>query len=441
MRSLSDRSASLVRPTHSRPPASLCKDDTSVAGALGRIHLLLIVPASAIWIPVTAVPGVGTIAACDLLQLSLWCLVLFCTLSSFRRRRLNTATVWLATLPFLIGLLAALASWDYSGRSDQAQFELALYAKKFGFAACVLPALAMFWTPAFAHPLRLMLLAVSVASAAVTLVPGALDLLPATQRLTEHSFQEGRVPGLFANPNDLAYVSVALATCYFALVRRPDTIRAFVEASIVLVSTAFNLILSGSRSGMAGAFVATGFVLLRHRIGFVPRVALVVLAMSATVAGLTYNEVFASRVERVYADGLRENNLAERITAQRAAVMTWFDHPLGVGSRHASEAIAPHLQSQMLFFGTADSVYIDTLLSSGVLGVSALLALFALAWHLIGRCPDKTRQLVLRAGLLAFLVFGTASVSPASASVAPSFFLMISMAQLRTRSTDVSTHE
>jgi O-antigen ligase len=72
-------------------------------------------------------------------------------------------------------------------------------------------------------------------------------------------------------------------------------------------------------------------------------------------------------------------------------------------------------------FTTSDSVYTDTLLGAGFLGLGALVLVLVLAWHQASGRADEGRR-IRQAGLIAFLFFGTASVIPMSVFVAPLFF-------------------
>ena len=81
-------------------------------------------------------------------------------------------------------------------------------------------------------------------------------------------------------------------------------------------------------------------------------------------------------------------------------------------------------------FTTSDSVYLDTLLGAGFLGLACLLGLLHLAWRHVGRAagPASRRGAVLKGGLLAFLCFGTATVVPISVFLSPLFFSIVGAA-------------
>jgi hypothetical protein len=79
---------------------------------------------------------------------------------------------------------------------------------------------------------------------------------------------------------------------------------------------------------------------------------------------------------------------------------------------------------------TTDSVYFDTLLGAGFLGLFCLLGLFWTAWRHVGRSVvvGRRRAHLLKAGLVAFLLFGSATVVPVSIFLSPLFFSLVGMA-------------
>jgi hypothetical protein len=73
---------------------------------------------------------------------------------------------------------------------------------------------------------------------------------------------------------------------------------------------------------------------------------------------------------------------------------------------------------------TSDSLYFDTLLAAGFPGILCLLSLLLIAWRHVAcsRAASLPGVRILKGGLLAFAVFGTATVVPISVFLSPLFF-------------------
>jgi O-antigen ligase len=124
---------------------------------------------------------------------------------------------------------------------------------------------------------------------------------------------------------------------------------------------------------------------------------------------------------------MKEDNVEYRLRAQAIGVDAALAHPFGVGFDGMRRATA----GARLRVTTTDSVYVDTLLAAGFLGLFAYLVLIWLAWLEIGRSRHVTPSAlsILRAGLAAFVLFGLSSVVPLSVFLAPLFFSMIGVAE------------
>ncbi|BDG02304.1 O-antigen ligase family protein [Anaeromyxobacter oryzae] len=394
--------------------------------------VLVLVPASLIWWPIGVIPGLGTITISDAILITLWALT---ALGVGAARHLGwraRTAIGIALLPLAVGGLGALAAWLSSGSPGDAALELSLHLKKYGLAAVLPLALVVFPVRRLAAAVRVVIVCTLLASSLAVIFPELADRLPLAARIQEDDpeFEEGRSVGLGSNPNDFAYTSMGLAVLDLALARRRRGALAWAGDAIVLASAGFNVVASASRSGMLAAAAATAYLLVRWRGAPVARIAIAGMLAVAVVLGLRYDDAFAERTVRFFRQGAGEANLAGRLAAQRSALATAVEHPLGVGSRHTIPAMTPHLAGYGNYLGTTDSLYMDTLLASGFLGLVALLLLLRRGWLLISRCDDGRRRVLLQAGFIAFLTAGLASVSPASFFVAPTFFLLVAVSTL-----------
>jgi len=145
------------------------------------------------------------------------------------------------------------------------------------------------------------------------------------------------------------------------------------------------------------------------------------------MAGLSYSTVFEQRLSKAYHEGFSEENVSTRLDAQWLATRASLSHPFGVGYTGLKRAM-----NETTSFGlaTTDSVYCDTLLGAGFAGLLCLLALLWTAWRHIALClPARDpRAHALRSGLVAFVMFGAATVVPVSVYLAPLFFTLVGSA-------------
>ena len=269
---------------------------------------------------------------------------------------------------------------------------------------------------------------ITVAALAVfTLFPDLQGWLPRPDAWDDVYAHEGRSVGPLMNPNDLAYAACALALLHIALlptrrVRGLDR----VLLGIVLASAATCVVESGSRSGFIGITEALAFLAASRRISLSTRAVIVTVGVVIFAAGMAYSAVFETRLSRAYQMGMREENVYTRVDAQALAVRTALAYPLGVGFTSFARISA---RTGDVPFTTSDSVYFDTLLGAGFLGFACFLALIARRGCALSRASAGTqREAVLKAGLLAFLFFGAATVVPISVFLSPLFFSLVGAA-------------
>jgi O-antigen ligase len=383
---------------------------------VGRGLLLLSVPLSVVWIPVAYAPGLGNVTLSDVVLMSLWAAVaaeLTVRGAAGVGRSPLVLLVAAASIGVLAGLGAVIGDFDKTWA-----IEAAFNMKRFGIPAILPLAAALFRARGLSRATRVLSL---LAMAAMVLFVARPELQahlprPATWNPAE---MDDRPTGLLTNANDLAYASVGLAVLHAAFFPRRAGLLARAALAATLAGAGYCVLSSGSRSGLIGSLLAVAFVILVSRIGWRTKALLVAVSVAAVMGGLSASAVFRDRIERFYRERLADENVSSRLEAQWIAVQASMERPLGVGYQNFLAATSNIRESYA--FTTSDSVYTDTLLGAGYLGLAALLATFGLAWHLAtGRGGDGKR--IRQAGLVAFLFFGTASVIPISIFVAPLFF-------------------
>jgi O-antigen ligase len=386
----------------------------------GRALLLVAIAGSLVWFPI-ARTGAGTIAGSDAALISLWALtILDLLLRGTSDVDVDSASI--AVLAIFIALLAAFGS-ALTRSSATGPFEFMLFMKRFGLAAIIPLAAARFGSPSLGRSLRV-LTALGMATFVVfALRPELHDLLPKPD-----DFQEGireRAMGTGMNPNNLAYAAIALAILHAALLPRRAGRGGKLALGAVLAGAGFCVVVSGSRSGLLGGVAALGYLIARSPMGAKAKLAVSTGAAAVLVIGLSVSPVFQERLGRLYREGAGEANVQGRMHAQWLAVQTSIEHPLGVGYRNIQWA--SRSSDTYYAFATTDSVYLDTLLGAGIAGLLALVLLFRACWRRISRAREHPRvEMTLRAGLVAFLTFGAATVVPMSIFLAPLFYAVVS---------------
>jgi O-antigen ligase len=386
----------------------------------GRTLLLAAVAGSLVWFPL-ARTGAGTIAGSDAALIALW-LVTIVDLLLRGGADVDRDSASIPVLAIFIALLAALGS-ALARSSDTGPFEFMLFMKRFGLAAIIPLAAGRFGSPSLGRSLRV-LTALGMATFVVfALRPELHELLPRPDDYQD--VLRERAMGTGMNPNNLAYAAIALALLHAALLPRRAGLGGKLALGAVLAGSGFCVVVSGSRSGLAGGVAALGYLVARSPMGAKAKLAVSTGAVAVLVVGLSLSPVFQERLGRLYREGTGEANVQGRIHAQWLATRAAMEHPFGVGYRNiqwASRSSETHYA-----FATTDSVYLDTLLGAGVPGLLALLLLFRACWRRISQVREHPRvERTLRAGLVAFLLFGAATVVPMSIFLAPLFYAVVS---------------
>jgi hypothetical protein len=396
---------------------------------LGRILLVAVIPLSLIWLPVGHIPGAGNVSAGDVAQLGLWVLSAVALLVH-GDAEMDVRAPLIAVLAVVIGLLAGIGAQLTFLDGKGLWLETALLMKRFGLAAVVPLASALFGSRSTGSWIRLASFVMIAVLFAFQLDPSLQDSLPRPEDYDADIFATvGRATGSVTNPNDFAYASVALFILHATfLPRRPGFFDRIVLAA-AFAGAATCLASSGSRSGLVGAAGALAFVVLTSRVRISVKVALLATAWIGVVIGLSYSSVFERRIEKAYYEGFSEENVAARVQMQLLAVRTAAAHPYGIGYSNFARATAR--DGAWLEYGTADSVYFDTLLAAGFLGLVCLLTLLRCAWTFVSkaRSRDDPRGHFIKAGLVAFFLFGAATVVPISVFLAPLFFSIVGAAE------------
>jgi O-antigen ligase len=382
----------------------------------GRGLLLLSIPLSVVWIPVANVPGLGNVALADVVLLALWAAV-SCELLVRGARGVGRTPLLLVAAAAAVGVFAGLGA-EIEGFDRTWILEALHLMKRFGFAAILPLAAATFRARGLSRGTRALTLLSMAAMVLFVAVPQLQAHLP-RPAAWDPADMDDRPTGLLTNANDLAYAAVGLAVLHAASLPRRARLAARAALAATLAGGAYCVLSSGSRSGLLGSTVAVAFVVLVSRIRWRTKALLLGVSAAAIVAGLSASAIFHERMERFYRERLADENVSSRLEAQWIAVQTSVAKPLGVGYQNFLPATS-NIRERYAFT-TSDSVYTDTLLGAGFLGLAALLLVLGLAWHAASSRGDDGRR-VRQAGLLAFLFFGTASVIPMSVFVAPLFF-------------------
>jgi len=417
----------------SRPPVPI----TSVLGRslrfAGATATVLAVPASLFWLPVATIPGLGRVTLSDLNLLSLWMVAALHILSrrsADPQRRLPMRMVGFSVL---LAVLAAFGAFTSEWPSSPA-FEFGLQMKRFGLAGVLPLSMYLFDSNATRKALLLSLTLCTIAMLVFAISPDLREkyLAVATQN---EGFQApaDRMSGLVSNPNDAAYVAVCLGTIVGTLIyarRAVGILRSLSFAGLFAMAIGA-VVLSGSRSGAIGLMVGVLFLAFRGgwprraRIGILLFVGVTLVALGRT------NDVFQDRFRAAYTHGPSEENFAGRVQAQWIVTMAATENPLGIGYKHFPEVTRKFCEGTTLsVVNGSDSIYFDTLLGTGFLGLLVLLGLYRDCWRYSRQIRGASGRSValVQAGLVALSVFGFATVSPMSVFVAPVAFSLVGCA-------------
>ncbi|MBI5549658.1 MAG: O-antigen ligase family protein [Deltaproteobacteria bacterium] len=386
----------------------------------GRALLLVIVPTSLVWLPLGSVPGAGNLAASDLALLGLW-IVTGASVVTASEREVRLTPLLIAVLALVIGMLAGIGK-ALSDPQGDGVLEFMLFMKRFALASVVPFAATRFRSRTMGTWVRAVTFVSTAGLVLFTYLPELQQMLPRPETWDPVTLED-RASGALTNPNDLSYAALALAILHTACLPRRPTLASRVLLGLVLAGSAMCLVASGSRSGVLGAAGALLYIVSASDIRFSAKLGLIAAAAVTVAVGLSSGGVFQERMGSVYSHGLGEENVSSRLDAQALAIRTSLSHPFGVGFTGFARAAAAEGPSPLTLV-TSDSVYFDTLLGAGYPGLICLVALLLLAWRHVtrSRAAGDPGGGVLKGGLIAFALFGTATVVPVSVFLAPLFF-------------------
>lgn len=400
-----------------------------------RLAILAAIPLACLWWPLGTIPAAGRVTLSDAVLFTLWVLSAWEVLLR-AGSGVGARPIALVLLVVAIGALAGVGAAVTASRTH-GTFEFALFMKRFGLAGILPLAAHVFRAQWMASGVRIVTTAAVAAQTLFTLHPPLQAYLVRPENYEDVFL--GRATGLLTNPNDLAYSVVSLAILHGAATPWPARARDRALLLLVLTGAGICLVSAASRSGLLGSGAALLFLILLSRMRFWTKGALVAAAVLTVAVGFASTSVFEQRVSRAYREGRSEENVSSRLEMQWIAFRAFVDHPLGVGYTGLEDAGSS--VSRKYDLKGSDSVYFDTLLGAGVLGLLALLWLFWTAWkHVAGEARDDPRSRLLQAGILAYLVFGTAAVVPIAVSSAPLFFAIVASASFLSSRVPTSRH-
>jgi hypothetical protein len=244
-----------------------------------------------------------------------------------------------------------------------------------------------------------------------------------------------RATGMISNPNDSAYIVICAFSATAALVSSGGKRRYWSNALtwIAVAGALVVIVLSGSRSGVIAFLAGVSYFILYSRWSIERKAVILSFLVLAGFIGLSLSGEFQQRLESAVTLRLGEENVSSRLQAQYVALIAAVENPFGVGFLNFPQATA-HLSGGMVFSAVegSDSVYLETLLGSGFLGLGALLLLYRMWWRYVGLSlrsfPEAS--LMVRGGCLAVFVLGLATVSPISIFVSPAAFFMVGCSAL-----------
>lgn len=332
-------------------------------------------------------------------------------------------------LAMLLGVLTALGALAFGGVIGPG-IELSIYLKRFGLAAVLPLAISCFGSARLYRWIPIMLFLCILTMTVFSIFPEFRVGLMVVSLEIGSAANGNRAMGLISNPNDSAYVVICAVVVVIAMIFAGKR-RAFWHYMLMVSATVaclITVVLSASRSAVLGILLGLFYYLLASCLPISKRALIACVFCLGGYVGIAYSSEFQQRMESALVIHLGEENVESRLQAQYVTLLSAIENPLGVGFSNFPEATA-HLSHGMPFSAVegSDSVYFDTLLASGFLGLATLLLLFFKCWK-YQRSPSRRATealLVLRAGCIAVSVFGLASVSPFSIFVSPIAFFMV----------------
>lgn len=410
------------------PPRERRHVSTAIFSNLAEILILAAVPASVFWFPLVELDEIGRITVSDFVLACLWIVSIACLPVPRYRSWHQKVGLRIIAFTVVIGILATVGAL-ISPYGRDALFQFSFHMKRFGLASILPLALALFGTPRLFRRLRYVLLVVLLAMAAFSVFPAWRQRLPIVEDVPPMSTPV-RAIGMISNPNDMGYLAVGIFALFVALFAAFPVARSRRISIVTLGSAAAMvcIVMSGSRSAVLGLLVGTAYYLFKTPRGVIHKVSILLLLSLVAFVGMQSSDVFRERVSAAYSQRLQERNIDGRLQAQWIAIRATIENPFGIGFTNFGDATTRlSIGSSFTSVEGSDSIYIDTLLGAGVLGLVTLLMLFRTCWKFIQRSPPGKffASKALASGVVAMFTIGMAAVAPASVFVASLFFLMV----------------
>jgi hypothetical protein len=420
---------------HLRPRCNTRRRALNLSG-VHSILLSLVLPLAVVWIPVSRQTGLGTVTLLDIVLCLLWLTTLFrlrCVSVSYRPYKLAAGIVMSAVLPAAFAMAGALL---FNNRLDVA-IDLMQQLKRFGMPS-IIPLALLVAPRECASRMRIILIG-SVALMVLLAATPWVGLLPINAEATDLPSADPRAMGSLSNPNDYSYIGIfgALTGLSFGADRTIRRLSRYIWCTLALVVGLTALVTSASRSGIVAAVLGSTYITFTSRQS--PKGKALLLLGLCIIAVVSWQSLptFQDRMQRVISQTAADDSFSARIEAQEVALRTWIDHPLGVGFSNMYAATQRNASDSRLVVGvaTSDNIYVDFLLGAGLFGLGCLILCLRCCLALVRQPSQRSGAIYLRTGILCAVVFGLATVSPASYVVAPFFFTLVGIGAFVTQTT------
>lgn len=415
------------RPIGARPRSSLLEHVHTVV-------LFAVLPCTVFWFPVLSSEVLGNMILSDTVLLLLWLTTL-----SILVRRTNLSVrirrcVKLCVFAVLAGFCSAIGSLLF-GQTANLASDVLRHMKVWGLPSIIPLGISLSSGARIGRLIAISAIVGATFNVAVEFTHSQ-EKLPLFTELSDLSSSvayriddpNSRATGSVSNPNDFAYVCIIglgfVGSLYFTAKRSAILLR--LACLPFVAGLLYGLVASGSRSAIVGALGGAAYYVTKGKIGTLKKATLFAVLAVALVFGWRESSIFQERMSAAVIQGSEEANFAGRAAAQAIALRTWLAWPLGVGAANRRGATASYVSQSttVAVVETSDSIYIDSLLTSGLEGFALLCLCLGTCWKLATDVPLTSRTAVIRATILAVFICGFASVAPATSFVAPFFFAL-----------------
>lgn len=389
---------------------------------LAAFALCLLPLSTVLYFPLVKVGGSGTVTFNDAWLIVIWVLTSSLLLAKSKLTRNETRALYISGLSILPCFLGVVGALTYDA-SSPVRSQFFMQFKYLGEASIATVSLLLCSESQKQRVAKCAVLA-GILLVVIPLTPVA-DWLPKPDNVIEF---EGRYTGTIFNPNDFAAISVFVMCIALGGVRGRW---AWLWKGLALAVAGGAIVSSASRAAVVAVFVVVVWTAKNSRASVARKGAIFAALAIAVGSSLLLVSSYRNRMDSAFGSKTVDDNFAGRVDAQIITTNTALHYPLGVGIVNFPVA-TQEFNSNSLFNNvdlvyTSDSLYCDYFLGSGLAGLLAVLALFVLAWRIIGSNYDKHGRVYLQAGLLGAAAIALASLTPATAFASPFFFLLIGM--------------